>query len=69
MFLFPTHKLIYTSIIELSEKNKTLNLTILISYLQDLDKLKEIGGIESIIKILNRFENFSDLDELYKIIK
>ena len=32
-FYFPTHKLIYTSIIELSEKNSTLNLTILISYL------------------------------------
>ena len=44
-FYFPTHKLIYTSIIELTEKNRTLNLTLLISYLQDLDKLKEIGGI------------------------
>ena len=67
-FYFPTHKLIYTSIIELSEKNSTLNLTILISYLQDLDKLKEIGGIESIIKILNRFENFSDLDGYIKLL-
>ena len=67
-FYFPTHKLIYTSIIELSEKNKTLNLTLLISYLQDLNKLKEIGGIESIVKILNRFENFSDLDEYIKLL-
>ena len=67
-FYFPTHKLIYTSIIELSEKNKTLNLTLVISYLQDLNKLKEIGGIESIVKILNRFENFSDLDEYIKLL-
>ena len=67
-FYFPTHRLIYTSIIELTEKNSSLNLTLLISYLQDLDKLKEIGGIESIIKILNRFENFSDLDEYIKLL-
>ena len=67
-FYFQTHKIIYTSIIELSEKNNTLNLTLLISYLQDLNKLKEIGGIESIVKILNRFENFSDLDEYIKLL-
>ena len=67
-FYFPTHKLLYSTIIELIEKDIAVNLTILISYLQDSNKLKEMGGIEPIVKILNRFENFSDLDEYVRVL-
>jgi replicative DNA helicase len=67
-FYFPIHKIIYSSIIEIIENNSTVTLTILITYLQDQNKLQEIGGIEAIIKILNRFENFSDLEDYVNLL-
>ena len=67
-FYFPIHRIIYSSIIEIIENNSTVTLTILITYLQDQNKLQEIGGIEAIIKILNRFENFSDLEDYVNLL-
>ena len=67
-FYFLAHQVIYESLLELTEKNNTVNLTLLITYLQDTNKLKEIGGIETLIKIINRYENFSDLDGYIKIL-
>lgn len=67
-FYFPIHKIIYSSITEIIENNSTVTLTILITYLQDQNKLQEIGGIEAIIKILNRFENFSDLEDYVNLL-
>jgi replicative DNA helicase len=67
-FYYPIHQIIYSSILEILEKNNSVNLTILISYLQDNNLLKEIGGIETIIKILNKFENFSDLENYIKLL-
>jgi replicative DNA helicase len=61
-FYFQAHQLIYQSILELSEKNNSFNLTILVAYLQDKNLLKEIGGLETLLKIISRFENFSDLE-------
>jgi len=67
-FYFSAHQVIYQSLLELNEKNNTINLTVLITYLQDTNKLNNIGGIETIIKIINRYENFSDLDSYVKIL-
>jgi len=67
-FYLPIHKIIYQSIIELLEKNSTVSLTLLLSYLHDQGQLKKIGGIEPIIKILNSYENYSDLDNYIKIL-
>jgi replicative DNA helicase len=44
-------------------------LTILVAYLQDKNLLKEIGGLETLLKIISRFENFSDLETYIKILK
>ena len=67
-FYFQAHQLIYQSILELSEKNNSFNLTILVAYLQDKNLLKEIGGLETLLKIISRFENFSDLETYIKIL-
>lgn len=67
-FYSPTNKLIYLSIVELIEKNSSVSLNLLLSYLHDEGRLKEIGGVESIVKILNHYENFSHLDDYLKIL-
>jgi replicative DNA helicase len=67
-FYFLPHQLIYEAILELNEKNNSFNLTILVSYLQDKNLLTEIGGMETLIKIISRFENFSDLETYIKIL-
>jgi replicative DNA helicase len=67
-FYFLPHKIIYETICELNENSMTINLPNLITRLQDKNCLRKIGGIEQIITILNRFENFSDLGDYVKQI-
>lgn len=67
-FYYESHRIVYSALIELVEKNKKINLTLLITYLQDNNKLTEIGGLETIIKIINRYENFYDLENYIKIL-
>jgi replicative DNA helicase len=66
-FYFPPHKIIYETICELNDNNTTINLPNIITRLQDKNCLKKIG-IEQIITILNRFENFADLPDYVKQI-
>ena len=63
-FYYGEHEIIYSLMLELTdnEDNKSTNLTIIITELQNRGLLSKIGGIDTIIKILNQFENFSDLD-------
>lgn len=68
-FYFEPHRLIFVAILNLSEKQIPINLTTLISYLQDKQELELIGGLQRVINIINRFENFSDLDEYIKLLK
>nr|YP_009545219.1 replicative DNA helicase [Synura uvella]AYO28373.1 replicative DNA helicase [Synura uvella] len=67
-FYHDSNKLIYETICELSETNSLINLTTIITKLQDRGILKKIGGIDKIVKLINRFENFLDLDEYIKIV-
>jgi replicative DNA helicase len=68
LFYFVPHQLIYQSILELIEKNNSLTITILVTYLHDQNRLKEIGGIQTLLKIISRFENFSNLESYIKIL-
>lgn len=65
-FYFEPHRLIYETICEIYEKNNVINVTVIITSLQDKNILKEIGGVQRIITILNGFENFSELDTYIK---
>jgi replicative DNA helicase len=67
-FYSEPHKLIYETIFELSEKNIPVNLANVINNLQDKNLLQRIGGIERFFTILNRFENFSDLDTYISLV-
>jgi replicative DNA helicase len=67
-FYFEAHRIIYQLISELYENDRVINVTTVISNLQDKQLLSKIGGIEQIILILNRFENFTNLDEYLKIV-
>jgi replicative DNA helicase len=67
-FYFEPHKIIYSLLSELDEENKPITLTLLITKLQDKALLNEIGGIERIIQIINKFENLLNLDEYIQAI-
>lgn len=67
-FYFEEHKLIYETLVELSENNKSINLTSIVTTLENKGNLSKIGGIQKIITIINRFESFSDLDDLIKLL-
>ena len=67
-FYFEPHSILYEILIELTEKEKVINLTTIINSLQDKQLLEKIGGIDRIIAIINRFENFLDLDEYIEIL-
>jgi replicative DNA helicase len=67
-FYFESHKKIYETIVALDQENVSINLTTIITNLENKGSLKEIGGIEKIINIINRFENFSDLEDYIKLV-
>ena len=69
-FYFEPHRLIYLTILELTEELpfENINLTNIITSLQDKGRLKKIGGIERIISTISNFENFSDLDSYIQLI-
>jgi replicative DNA helicase len=67
-FYFEPHRIIYESLIDLNEQNSSITLTLLIGYLQDKNCLIKIGGIERLIMIINRFENFGSISEYIKQI-
>ena len=67
-FYFENHRLIYEIIVDLNKENTSINLTTIITKLENQGNLKKIGGIEKIINIINRFENFSDLEDYIKLV-
>ena len=69
-FYFEPHRLIYLTILELTEELNVekINLTNIITSLQDKSRLKKIGGIERIISTISTFENFSDLETYIQLI-
>ena len=69
-FYFEPHRLIYLTILELTEELpfENINLTNIITSLQDKGRLKKIGGIERIISTISNFENFSDLESYIQLI-
>jgi replicative DNA helicase len=67
-FYFEPHRIIYEILCELCETEKVINVTTLINSLQDKQMLGKIGGVDRIIAIMNRFENFSYLEQYIEIL-
>jgi replicative DNA helicase len=61
-FYFTPHKLIYETLQNLVELNIPITLTTVITKLQDKNILDEIGGIEKITTIINKFESVANLE-------
>lgn len=67
-FYFEPHKIIYSILCELKNEKKTVTLTTLITVLQDRALLSQIGGMDQIVSIMNRFETFSNLEDYIKLV-
>ena len=67
-FYFEPHRILYEILTELTEKKKAINLTTIVNSLQDKQLLEKIGGIDRIIGIISKFENFLDLDQYIQIL-
>lgn len=67
-FYFEPHKIIYSLLCELEAKNVVISLTNLVTELQDKALLEEIGGIERIVTIVNRFESFVSLEHYIGLV-
>jgi len=68
-FYFDPHRIIFNTILTLAENRSTINITTIITSLQDKKELELIGGLSRVINIVNRFENFSDLEEYIRLLK
>jgi replicative DNA helicase len=68
-FYNETHKIIYETILKIIENNCSLNITNIISKLQDEGLLQKIGGIGIISKLLNITNNINDLDFYIETLK
>jgi replicative DNA helicase len=67
-FYFEPHIIFYSSLVDLESENQEITLTTLITRLQDESLLSSIGGIERIVTIINRFENFLSLENYIKLL-
>ena len=68
-FYFEEHQIIYEILCELYDQEKVINITTVVTKLQDKQLLTKIGGLDRIINIMNRFENFSDLENYIQILQ
>jgi len=67
-FYFKSHQIIYEKIENLYENNLPINLTTIINRLEDYGLLDEIGGLEKISTIINKFESVSNLESYLVIL-
>lgn len=67
-FYTQSHQLIYEALLILTNGNRPVNLTTLLTTLENTGYLAKIGGIEKIINIINRFESFLDLEDHIKMV-
>jgi replicative DNA helicase len=61
IFYYKVHKILFATICELFEITDLINLTVLLNKLEDQNNLEKIGGIDFLLKIVNRFEETINL--------
>lgn len=67
-FYFEPHRILYEVVFNLEEEQVTVNVTNLITRLQDRALLTKIGGVELIVSIINNFHNFCDLEHYVTLV-
>ena len=68
-FYYPYHKLLYTTILELSRENKPLDLVTLVAKLEDKGLLASVGGYEYISSLVDIIPNASNIAHYAEIAK
>jgi len=68
-FYHPAHKIIYSSLIKLSEENKPIDIITLSSRLEDANLLEKVGGIEYISTLVGIIPNSANILYYANIIK
>lgn len=67
-FYFKPHQILFEIINNLFENNIPINLTLIINKLEDQGLLENIGGIEKITSIINKFESIANLESYIVIL-
>lgn len=63
------HKIVFQAILELSLANKEINFTTLINLLQDKGLISEIGGVETIMSLVNEVVNIANLSDYISLVQ
>ena len=68
-FYFKNHQEIYKAIIFLYQKNLSIDILTVLTFLQDNGLLRKIGGIKVLIELISQIPNLSYLDEYLALVK
>nr|YP_010516778.1 DNA-replication helicase subunit [Haslea pseudostrearia]UXN44560.1 DNA-replication helicase subunit [Haslea pseudostrearia] len=68
-FYFQNHQEIYKSIIIMYKKKLPIDITTLVTFLQDNGLLKKIGGINVLIELINQIPNIIYVEEYIALLK
>ncbi len=68
-FYDPRHEIIYSTIVELFEKRKSIDVLTLTNELRKKKKLKKVGGVTYITELVNSVPSSSHIEEYARIVK
>jgi replicative DNA helicase len=68
-FYFRNHQELYRAIIFLYQKNFSIDLVTLTSFLQDNGLLEKIGGLKILIELINQIPNMLYIEEYIKLLQ
>ena len=69
VFYFKNHQEIYKAIIFMYEKNKSIDILTLSTFLQENGLLQKVGGIQVLLELFNQVPNLVYLEEYIRLIK
>jgi replicative DNA helicase len=69
VFYFKNHQEIYKAITVMYDKNLSIDILTLITFLQDHGLLQKIGGLKVLIELLSQIPNLVYLEDYLKLIK
>lgn len=69
VFYFKNHQEIYQAILTMYQKNLSVDILTLITFLQENGVLQRIGGIKVLIELLSQIPNLTHLENYLKLVK
>lgn len=68
-FYFKNHQEIYRAILFISKNSRIVNITTLITFLQDNGLLEKIGGVKVVLELITQLPNLAYLEEYLELVK